>query len=75
MAKLATSVALHGLCLTVASKVVRTTALVARGRAGTSTIPAAAVTTKTTPADGTSTAHANAGWVRAGTLCKRVSDW
>lgn len=74
MTKLATSVTLHGLCLTVASEVVRTTALVARGRAGTSTIPATAVTTKTTTADGTSTTHANASRVGASALSKSVSD-
>lgn len=72
--KLATSITLHGLCLTVASKVVRTSALVACGRAGTSTIPAPAVTTETTPADRASTTHTNARGVRASTLCKSVSN-
>lgn len=74
MTELATSVTLHGLCLAVASKVVRTTALVACGRAGTSTIPATAVTTETTPADGASTTHTNASGVRASTLCNSISD-
>lgn len=65
--ELATSITLHGLCLTVASEVVRATALVACGRAGTSTIPATAVTTETTSADGASTTHTNASGVRAST--------
>lgn len=72
--KLATSVALHSLRLTVACEVVRTTTLVACGRAGASSIAATTVTTETSPADGTSSTHANASGVGTGTLCKSVSD-
>lgn len=72
VAKLATSVALHGLRLAVTSEVVGTTALVARSRARTTTISAAAVTTKATTANWTSTTHTNAGRVGARTLLNKV---
>lgn len=65
--KLATSVALHGLRLTVTSEVVGTTALVACGGARTAAISATAVTPKATTTNGTSTTHTNASGVGAST--------
>lgn len=52
MSQLATGVALHGLSLTVTSKVVGTTALVARGRAGTAGEATTAAKTATIAASG-----------------------
>lgn len=69
VSKLATSVALHSLCLAVTSEVVGTTALVASGHSSTRTaIAAAAMSTETTTADRTAGKTTSTGGLGAARL-------
>jgi len=67
VAELAASVALHSLGLAITSEVVRTTALVAGGRSG-STGEATSAEAEAATAHGGTTAHVDAGSVGAGAL-------
>lgn len=66
--ELAAGVALHRLCLAVASKVVRSTALVASRRARAAGESTTAEAKAAAPDGSAATAHADAGRVRASTL-------
>jgi hypothetical protein len=67
LTKLATSVAFHGLSLAVAGKVVRSTALVAGGRAGAASEAAPEASSSSVAATGSTSAatHSWVGWVGA----------
>lgn len=68
VAELATSVALHGLSLAIPREVVRASALVAGGGAGTTSETATSVAAESTTRNGGATSDADAGRVGAGTL-------
>jgi hypothetical protein len=71
VSQLAASIALHGLSLAIASEMVRSTALVASGRARTASVASPEATTEATTSGTSSTAHTSS---RVGAVASQMSS-